>query len=179
MRNYEPIFFILMFSLIFFSTKGVFGDEIKIFVEPSSLTMDGSGVESNIDVRIEGTEKIKSIKTFEVFLDYNPEVLEVMEIKEGSLFSKSGHPTFWYFYKEELDKHIHVVDAILGCGLDVEASGTLFSVKVKSLVENGVSGSNCHHLQRLWSHDSRLTTRASDCGCSHKQEQGSVLERQE
>ena len=142
MRNYEPIFFILMFSLIFFSTKGVFGDEIKIFVQPSSLTMDGSGIESTIDVKIEGTEEIKSIKTFEVFLDYDAKVLEVVEVKEGALFSKSGHPTFWYFYKKELDEHIHVVDAILGYGLDVDASGILFSVKVKSLVENGISSLN-------------------------------------
>ena len=103
MRHYKPIFFILLFSLIVFSTKGVFGDEIKI----------------------EGTEEIKSIKTFEVFLLYNPKVLEVAEVKESTLFSKSGHPTFWRLYKEELGEHIHVVDAILGHGLDVKASGTL------------------------------------------------------
>jgi hypothetical protein len=139
MENYKPIFFVLLFSLIVFSTKGVLGDEIKIFVEPSSLTMDGMGVESTIDVKIEGTEEIKSIKTFEVFLDYDPKVLQVVEVKEGALFSKSGHPTFWYLYKEELNEHVHVVDAILGYGLDVKASGILFSVKVKSLVDNGIS----------------------------------------
>jgi len=129
-----------MFFLIVFSVKGVFGDEI--FTNPTSLTMDGIGVEFTIDVNIEGTEKVKSMKTFEVFLDYDPKVLEVIEVKEGALFSRSGHPTFWYFYKEELNEHIHVVDAILGFGLDVKADGTLFSVKFKSLVENGVSSLN-------------------------------------
>ncbi|MBM3237835.1 hypothetical protein FJZ31_16220 [Candidatus Poribacteria bacterium] len=137
--NYKSIFFVLIFSLIMFSTKDVLGDEIKSFVEPSSLTLDGRGVESTIDVKIKGTEETKSIKTFEVFLAYDPKVLQVVEVKEGALFSRSGHPTFWYFYKEELNEHIHVVDAILGYGLDVKADGILFSVKVKSLVDNGIS----------------------------------------
>jgi len=138
MRHYNPTFFVLMFSLILLSTEGVFGDEIKIFTSPSSLTMDGSGVESTIEVKIEGTEEISSIKTFEVFLSYNPKVLEVVEVKEGALFVRAGHPTFWYFYQKELGEHIHIVDAILGNGLDVEADGTLFSVKFKSL-GNGIS----------------------------------------
>ena len=66
----------------------------------------------------------------------------ILEVKEGALFAKSGHPTFWYFYKKELNEHVHVVDAILGFGLDVKADGVLFSVKFKSLVENGVSSLN-------------------------------------
>ena len=73
------------------------------------------------------------MKTFEVTLDYDPAVLEVLSFQEGSLFAESGHPTFWHPYEEELDTQIHVVDAILGHGLDVPASGQLFSVTLKGL----------------------------------------------
>jgi len=147
MKSYKPIFLFLMFLLFHLSTKYVWGDEIKVFVSPPSLTMEGIGEEATIDVKIEKTKEIESIKTFEVFLDYNPEVLEVIEVSEGKLFTKSGHPTFWYFYKDELNEHIHVVDAILGFGLDVEADGVLFSFKVKTLVENGVSGLNLEQVK--------------------------------
>ena len=142
MRKKALTFFILMFSLIMFSTRGVWGDDIKVSVTPSSLTIDGKDSESTVNVNIEGTDEIARIKTFNVFLDYNTEVLEVLEVKEGALFANSGHPTFWVEFEDERDEHIHVVDAILGNALDVEATGTLFSVKFKSLVENGVSGLN-------------------------------------
>ena len=69
MSTCKVAFFFLISFLIVCSTRGVCGDEIKVFVAPPSLTVDGSGVESTFEVRVEGTKEIDRIKTFEVFLD--------------------------------------------------------------------------------------------------------------
>ena len=119
--------------------KGAFADDIKVFVSPASLPLNGQGEEFTVDVGVESDQQIETIKTFEVFLDYDPNILEVVRVTEGTLFTGSGHPTFWYLYDEELADHIHAVDAILGYGLDVSADGVLFSVTFRSRVHSGIT----------------------------------------
>lgn len=110
---------------------------LRLISDPPSVIHKGPGVPFDVDIRVQGAVPYDRLKSFEIVLDYDPTALEVLAVKEGELFANSGYPTFWYLYEDELEEgKIHVVDAILGYGLDVKASGVLFTITFRGRSQN-------------------------------------------
>ncbi len=126
----------MLISLVGLLTQSVQAD-VRLISDPPSVIHQAPYVAFTVGVRIQGTAPHERVKSFELILDYDMNKLEMLNIQEGELFANSGYSTFWYFYEDEVEMgQIHVVDAILGHGLDVEASGTLFTMTFKGLVKD-------------------------------------------
>lgn len=96
-----------------------------VSVSPDSSAVD-VGNTFSVDVLVDSNAIVHG---FEIVLDYDEGLLDVLEVTEGSLLKSSGYSTFW-FVVTNLDS-VHVNDAILGPA-EVNGPGQLFSVKFKA-----------------------------------------------
>ena len=103
-----------------------------VSVSPESSAID-VGDTLSVDILVDSNAVIHG---FEIILDYDEDLLDVLEVTEGELMNGSGHSTFWFVVATS--DSVHVNDAILGPA-EVNGPGQLFRVKFEAEAE-GQSG---------------------------------------
>lgn len=91
----------------------------------------------DLEVKLQVTG-IKQLKGYSVILDYDPSLLQVTEIKEGSFLS-SDNNTFFYQQTDDLKGTIQVDSAVLGPGVVVSGEGNLAILTFKALEAEPIS----------------------------------------
>jgi hypothetical protein len=85
-----------------------------------------------IDISIE-IEQIDSISAYEICLDYNETLIEILNIYEGELFKNSEFSTFWSVISS--DDSIHVDNSLLGAGNYLDGPGELVKISFCAIGE--------------------------------------------
>lgn len=93
------------------------------------------GEELEVKLQVTG---IKQLKGYSVILGYDPSLLQVIEIKEGSFLSNDNN-TFFYQKADESKGTIQVDSAVLGPGLVVSGEGNLATITFKVLKSEAIS----------------------------------------
>lgn len=89
---------------------------------------DFAEVERDSDTTIEvWVDSIEVLKGFSVQFSYDPELIEMNAIREGTLFSS---PTFFASFIDTVDGSVKIESAMLGSGRSVSGSGILFFVDI-------------------------------------------------
>ncbi len=93
------------------------------------------GQELEVKLQVTG---IKQLKGYSVILTYDPSLLQVIEIKEGSFLTNDNN-TFFYQKAEESKGTIQVDSAVLGPGVVVSGKGNLAILTFKALKAEPIS----------------------------------------
>lgn len=91
----------------------------------------------DLEVKLQVTG-VKQLKAYSVVLDYDPSLLQVIEIKEGSFLSNDNN-TFFYQQADDSKGTIKVDSAVLGPGVVVSGEGTLATLTFKVLKSELIS----------------------------------------
>ena len=106
----------------------ILSDTSVVSFSPERSTIDVGDI-LTIDILVDSNAVFHG---FELIIDYDENLLEVLEVTEGELMTNSGYSTFW-FVASDYDS-VHVNDAILGSA-DVTGPGQLFRIKFKAKAE--------------------------------------------
>jgi hypothetical protein len=107
-------------------TSGVF------YLEPANLTLTPS---DDFTVELKATS-ITNLKGYSVTLSYDPTLISLQEVTEGSFFSEKGKT---FFYTKEDQNTILIDCAILGTDLSISGEGTLATLSFNSLKAGSTS----------------------------------------
>ena len=110
------------------------GTEGVLYLEPANLTITPSQ-DFTIELK---TSSITDLKGYSVTLSYNPTLISLQEVTEGSFFSTKGKT---FFYKKVDDKKgtILIDCALLGPHLSVSGEGTLATLSFTCLKAGSTS----------------------------------------
>jgi hypothetical protein len=114
------------------STPGPRGD-IEFYFSPSdsSIFLDDS---LWVDVWVDGG--VADFKTYQVLMNYDPAVVELLDLKQGPLFFDSPHVTF--FRNRSEGDSLDVLDSVMGAGLVAGGPGSIIRLKFRG-VGHGIS----------------------------------------
>ncbi len=73
-----------------------------------------------------------SIASFQLYMSFDTDVVELLQATEGSLYSESGFMT-WFIAEEEGDGFWHFFDTVFGAGTYVLPPGELLHLRFKAL----------------------------------------------
>ncbi len=73
-----------------------------------------------------------SIASFQLYMSFDPDVVELLQTTEGSLYSQSGHMT-WFIAEEEEEGFWHFFDTVFGAGTFVPPPGELLHLRFRAL----------------------------------------------
>jgi len=91
----------------------------------------------DLEIKLQVTG-IKQLKGYSIILDYDPSLLQVTEIKEGSFLSNDNN-TFFYQKADDAKGTIQVDSAVLGPGVVVSGEGNLATLTFKVLKAETIS----------------------------------------
>jgi len=127
--------FILIFAgclgNLFPLTPSVAPPEEKVgvfYLEPANLTITSS---KDFTVELMNTS-VTNLKAYSVTLSYDPELIRLNEVTEGSFFSSKGE-TFFYRDIDNQEGSVLIDCAILGRDLSVSGEGTLANLSFTCL----------------------------------------------
>jgi len=81
---------------------------------------------------------------YQVFIDYSPEILSVVNVTEGDLLRRGGaYTTFWIAVHNDTKGLVQVANSLLRGGQPVTGNGEAFEVTFK-LIEAGTSALHLH-----------------------------------
>jgi hypothetical protein len=103
-----------------------------LYLEPANLTITPS---QDFTVELKVTS-ITDLKGYSVTLSYDPTLISLQEVTEGSFFSSKGKTLF---YTKEDNGTILIDCALLGSGLSVSGEGTLATLSFTSLKAGSTS----------------------------------------
>jgi len=98
------------------------------YLEPANLTITPS---KDFTVELKVTS-ITNLKAYSVTLSYDPTLLSLQEVTEGTFFSSEGE-TFFYRDIDNQEGSVLIDCAILGRDLSVSGGGTLATLSFTSL----------------------------------------------
>jgi hypothetical protein len=73
-----------------------------------------------------------SIASFQLYMSFDPAIVELVEASEGSLYVESGHMT-WFIEDEEYTGFWHFFDTVFGVGTHILAPGELLHLTFRAL----------------------------------------------
>ena len=97
-----------------------------LYLEPANLTLSPS---QDFTVELK-TTSITNLKGYSVTLSYDPALLSLQEVVEGSFFSSKGKT---FFYSKEDNGTVLIDCALLGPELSVSGEGTLATLSFTCL----------------------------------------------
>ncbi len=108
--------------------SGFLSDTTIVSVSPDSSAIN-VGDTLSVDILVDSNAVVHG---FEIIIDYDENLLDVLKVTEGSLLKGSGNSTFWFVVADSDSVQVNV--AILG-PVEVNGPGQLFSVKFKAREE--------------------------------------------
>ena len=97
-----------------------------LYLEPANLTLTPS---EDFTVELKATS-ITNLKGYSVTLSYDPTLISLQEVTEGSFLSEKGKT---FFYTKEEQNTILIDNALLGKTLSISGEGTLATLSFTSL----------------------------------------------
>ncbi|MCK4548111.1 MAG: hypothetical protein KAW17_11800 [Candidatus Eisenbacteria sp.] len=82
-----------------------------------------------VDVRVGGD--VADFKTYRVLMEYDPEIVELLTLRQGPLLFESPHQTF--FRNRSEGDSLNVLDSILGAGLTVSGPGSIIRMLFRAV----------------------------------------------
>jgi hypothetical protein len=73
-----------------------------------------------------------SVASFQLYMSFDPNVVELLEATEGSLYSQSGYMT-WFIAEEDGEGFWHFFDTVFGPGTHILPPGELLHLRFKAL----------------------------------------------
>lgn len=104
------------------ATPGVFLDPYEIMVAP--------GEEFEFSFRVDDCGD--SVASYQLYLSFDPGIVELVEAVEGSLYAESGLMT-WFIEEEEEPGFWHFFDTVFGAGTFVMSPGELLHLRFRAL----------------------------------------------
>jgi hypothetical protein len=101
-------------------------------LEPANLSLTPS---EDFTVELKATS-ITNLKGYSVTLSYDPTLIRLKEVKEGSFFSSKGKT---FFYSKEDNATILIDNALLGTDLSISGEGTLATLSFTCLKAGSTS----------------------------------------
>jgi hypothetical protein len=95
--------------------------EVSVFFEPD-VAMVQPGETIDVSVRADATPE--TIASFQLYLSFDPTVLELTEAVEGTLYAESEHMT-WHVAEEEQPGYWHLFNTVFEFGSYVGTAGEL------------------------------------------------------
>jgi len=110
------------------------GATTSVSIDPGDLIV---GVEDEFVLSFRAEASLDSISGYQLYLSFDPAVIELMDATEGSLYVESGHTT-WFKPEEIGPGRWHFFDTVLGEATHVLPPGELLRLSF-SVVDTGVS----------------------------------------
>jgi hypothetical protein len=105
-----------------------------LYLEPANLTLTPS---EDFTVELKATS-ITNLKGYSVTLSYDPTLISLQEVTEGSFFSTKGK-TFFYKRVDDSQGTILIDNALLGTDLSISGEGTLSTLSFTCLKAGSTS----------------------------------------
>jgi hypothetical protein len=93
-------------------------------------TVVGLGMQFSLEVVVNDT--VKSLMGYDVTVQYDRSILEVVSVREGALLRDSGHTTFFYWLNPACGCDFIIVNGSI-LGDVVDGPGALFKITFKSI----------------------------------------------
>ena len=120
---------VLTFLLVAVLTAGPAGAVPYVFFEPGLATVEpGDAVELSFRVGACGD----TISGYQLYISFDPAVVELVSVTEGSLYVYSGFST-WFIPEEEGPGSWHFFDTVMGAGTYVLPPGELVHLEFQAL----------------------------------------------
>ncbi|MFH1865842.1 MAG: cohesin domain-containing protein [Candidatus Eisenbacteria bacterium] len=100
-----------------------------VFFEPASVILQ-PGESEELSFRVAPCED--SISGYQLYVSFDPSVVELVSATQGSLYAYSGHPT-WFIPEEEEPGLWHFFDTVMGTGTYVTPPGELLHLEFEAL----------------------------------------------
>lgn len=100
-----------------------------VFFDPAG-TMLQPGESVELSFRVAPCEDL--ISGFQLYLSFDPEIIELVSATQGSLYMYSGHPT-WFIPEEVEPGNWHFFDTVMGTGTSVAPPGELLHLEFEAL----------------------------------------------
>jgi hypothetical protein len=120
---------VLSLLVLVFLAVGAARAEPHVFFDPASATLQ-PGETIELSFRIDACGD--SISGFQLYVSFDPAVVELVSSAEGSLYAYSGYPT-WFIPEEEEPGLWHFFDTVMGTGTYVTPPGELLHLEFEAL----------------------------------------------
>ena len=121
-----PVLTLLFLAVLFAGSAMADPD---VFFAPSGATLE-PGESDTFSFRVGACED--SISGYQLYLSFDPTVVELTAATEGSLYIYCGYPT-WFISEEEAPGEWHFFDTVMGAGTYVLPPGELLRLEFRAL----------------------------------------------
>lgn len=101
----------------------------SVFFSPGHSMLEPG---ESVDVSFRVDDCGDSVSGYQLYLSFDPEVVELVSATEGSLYVYSGEPT-WFVSEEEGPGQWHFFDTVMGSGTYVLPPGELLHLRFEAL----------------------------------------------
>jgi hypothetical protein len=131
-----PVLTLLLLAVLFAGSARALPD---VFFAPGSTTLQlGESVELSFRVGACGD----SISGYQLYLSFDPTIVELTTATEGSLYAYCGYPT-WFIPEEEAPGQWHFFDTVMGAGTYLLPPGELLRLEFTALDRSGRGRRHC------------------------------------
>jgi len=116
-------------SLLIITLAPVFADEKPVLYFSPGFTEVGIDSAATVEVWV---DDIEALKGFSLKLSYDPDMVEISDAREGTIFSS---PSFFASFIDSVAGSIKVESTLFGAGRKVDGSGLLFYLDITGLRE--------------------------------------------
>jgi hypothetical protein len=120
---------VLVLVVLAFATVAAGNVGPAIFFSPSKVMVQ-PGQTTELSFRVGTCED--SISGYQLYLSFDPTVVELVSATQGSLYMYSGHPT-WFIDEEEGPGAWHFFDTVMGTGTYVLPPGELLRLEFEAI----------------------------------------------
>ncbi len=111
--------------LLIFIPFPLFADELPVLhFSPEFTELERDSI-ATVEVRV---DSIVAFKGFSVQFSYNPGIVEISSVREGSIFSS---PSFFATFIDSIEGSVKIESTMLGAGRQFDGSGILFFIDIK------------------------------------------------
>jgi len=102
-----------------------------VFFDPPITTVD---LDETFELSFRVAACPDSIASTQLYMSWDPGIVELVEATEGSLYAESGHMT-WFIDDLEYPGFLHLFDTVFGVGTHILAPGELFHLTFHAVAE--------------------------------------------
>ena len=121
-----PVLTLFLLAVLFAGPAGALP---SVFFLPGHVML-APGENATISFRVDDCGDL--ISGYQLYLSFDPTIVELVSVTEGSLYTYSGYPT-WFISEEEGPGQWHFFDTVMGSGTYVSPPGELLHLEFEAL----------------------------------------------
>lgn len=129
-RTRAPAVWVWALCALVMLLPGVAAAGTNVYFEPSHAMLLAPGEECELSLRVGACDD--SIASYQLYLSFDPGVVELVSVEEGSLYVESGFMT-WFIEEEEYPGFWHFFDTVFGAGTYVLPPGELLHLTFRAV----------------------------------------------